>query len=224
MGVYIIMIGVQGAGKGTQAAILAEKYGIPHVSTGDLFRAMKTQDTPLAREVQALMNEGKLISDDITNRMVEDRLSAEDAQQGAIMDGYPRNPDQAAAFETLLASKGEKLTAVVVMNLNRDIAVMRSEGRRYSTDKSRVYNIYFKQPLNKKDGVWLDDETGEALIQRDDDQRDAIEKRISLYFEQTMPLIEYFQAKGLVVEIEANHPIENVTEAVMAAVDAKREA
>src|SRR5688572_22374130 len=107
MGLYIILMGIQGAGKGTQAKFLVEKYTIPQVSTGDLFRAMKTQDTPLAREVQALMKAGNLIPDDVTNRIVEERLKQPDAQNGVIFDGYPRTVEQAETLEKMLAAKGE---------------------------------------------------------------------------------------------------------------------
>jgi adenylate kinase len=138
---------VQGAGKGTQAGLLSEKYGIPHISTGDLFRAMKTQDTPLAREVQALMKEGKLISDDITNRMVDERLKEADEQKGAIFDGYPRNVDQAAVLDDMLKQNGQQIGAAILMELDREIAIKRAEGRRYSQDKKRVYNIYFNPHL-----------------------------------------------------------------------------
>ncbi|MBZ0306055.1 MAG: nucleoside monophosphate kinase, partial [Anaerolineae bacterium] len=176
MGIYMVLIGVQGAGKGTQAKFLVEQFGIPHVSTGDLFRAMKTQDTPLAREVQAIMKAGNLVPDDITNRIVEERLGQGDAKNGVIFDGYPRNVAQAAWLDAKLAERGEKITLVPVLELNREVAIMRAEGRRYSQDKSRVYNIYFNQPQNKKEGVWLDDVDGQPLEQRPDDEREAVEK------------------------------------------------
>jgi adenylate kinase len=222
MGLYILLIGVQGAGKGTQAAILSEKYGIPHISTGDLFRAMKTQDTPLAREVQAIMAEGKLISDDITNRMVEERLKEADAANGVILDGYPRNVAQAEALDNMLAARGEKLSLVAVLELPREVAFLRAEGRRYSPDKARVYNIYFNQPLNKKEGVWVDDVTGEPLIQRADDQPDAVNKRIDTYFDVTTPLIDYYKEHGLVTEVNAYQSIEAVTEDFVKAVEAAK--
>lgn len=215
----MVLIGVQGAGKGTQAKFLVEKYGIPHVSTGDLFRAMKTQDTPLAREVQAIMKAGNLVSDEVTNRVVEDRLEKEDAKNGVIFDGYPRNVSQAEWLEKYLAERGEKITVVPVLELDHEIAIMRAEGRRYSQDKERVYNIYFNQPKNKKDGEWLDDVDGQPVEQRPDDFREAVEKRINLFIEQTMPLIEYYKGKGLVKTIDASKPIEAVKEALFKAVE-----
>lgn len=215
MGLYIVMIGVQGAGKGTQAGFLSEKYGIPHISTGDLFRAMKTQDTPLAREVQAIMAEGKLISDEITNRVVEERLKEADAQKGAIFDGYPRNVDQAAVLDEMLAQRERGITAALVLELDRETAIKRVEGRRYSQDKERVYNIYFDPPKNE--GV--DDVDGKPLIQRDDDHREAVEERIRLFYEQTMPIIDYYRGRGLVTEINADQEIEVVKGDVFAAVE-----
>lgn len=219
MGIYMVLIGVQGAGKGTQAKFLVEKFGIPHVSTGDLFRAMKTQDTPLAREVQAIMNAGNLVPDDITNRMVEERLKEPDAQNGVIFDGYPRNVVQAEWLDKKLAERNQRIVIVPVLELDREIAIMRAEGRRYSQDKSRVYNIYFNQPLNKKDGVWVDDVDGQPLIQREDDYRESVEKRIDLYFKETVPLIEYYTVQGLVKKIDASQRIEAVAQSLIQAVE-----
>jgi adenylate kinase len=214
MGTYIVLMGVQGAGKGTQAAIIKEKLGLPHISTGDLFRAMKTQDTPLAKRVQEMMEAGELIPDDVTNQMVEDRLSKEDAQRGVILDGYPRNPGQAKFLDDFLGKKGESVTVVPALDLDRETAIKRAEGRRYSPDKQRVYNIYFNPP--KVEGK--DDVTGEPLIQRDDDHREAVERRIDLYYEQTAPLIEYYENAGLVAKIDADQEISEVAVDVFAAI------
>jgi len=215
MGLYIVMVGVQGAGKGTQAKFIQEKFGIPQISTGDLFRAMKTQDTPLAQEVRGLMNEGKLIPDDVTNRMVEERLKESDAQEGAILDGYPRNTGQAEAFDAVLAERGEEVSAVIVLDLPRETAIKRIEGRRYSQDMSRVYNIYFDPPKNE--GV--DDVDEQPLKQREDDNREAVEARIGIYYETTAPIIDYYREKGVVIEINADQNIETVRDAVLSAVE-----
>ena len=215
MGLYIVMIGVQGAGKGTQAQFLSEKFGIPHISTGDLFRAMKTQDTPLAREVQALMAEGQLISDDITNRMVDERLKEDDAKKGAIFDGYPRNVDQAAVLDDMLENRGEKITAAIVMELPREIAFKRAEGRRYSQDKERVYNVYYNPPKVED----IDDVDGKPLVRREDDQPDAVNTRIDTYYETTEPIVEYYNARGVAVQINANQSIDAVKDDVFAAVE-----
>jgi adenylate kinase len=217
MGTYILMIGVQGAGKGTQASILKDKLGIPHISTGDLFRAMKTQDTPLARRVQELMEKGEFIPDDITNEMVQNRLNEGDALRGAILDGYPRNRDQAAFLDEFLASRGDEILMVGLLQLDRETAIKRAEGRRYSQDKQRVYNIYFNPPKNDE----VDDVDGKPLIQRDDDKREAVERRIDLFFSETQPLIDYYREKGLVEEIDADQPIDQVAVDVIAAMARK---
>jgi adenylate kinase len=218
MGLYIILMGVQGSGKGTQAKFLVEKYGIPHISTGDLFRDMKTLDTPLAREVQAYLKAGALVPDEITDRVAAERLQQDDAKGGAILDGYPRNLAQVQAFERMLAERGEHIALVLVLELDREIAIKRAEGRRYSQDKQRVYNIYFNPPKVDE----LDDVDGTRLIQREDDHREAVEKRIDIYFAETTPVIDYFRQKGLVKVIDANQSIEAVRDAVIDAVDAAK--
>lgn len=215
MGTYIVLMGVQGAGKGTQAIILKEKLGLLHLSTGDLFRAMKTEDTPLARRVQDLMAKGELIPDEVTNEMVKERIQKPDAANGVIFDGYPRNRDQAQFLDTLLAQYQERITAAIILELDRETAIKRTEGRRYSQDKQRVYNIYFNPP--QVEGV--DDVDGLPLIQRDDDNREAVERRIDLYFTQTAPLIDYYRERGLLKEIDADQAIDAVAEAVIAAID-----
>ena len=215
MGTYFILIGVQGAGKGTQAAFISKDLDIPHISTGDLFRAMRNREDDLAKEVQALMKEGKLIPDSITNKMVEERLEKSDADNGAILDGYPRNAQQAEFLQSIL-DKDDHII-VILLELNREIAFKRAEGRRYSPDKSRVYNVYFNPP--KQEGV--DDITGKALIQRPDDHPEAVNKRIDLYYENTQPLIDYFDEKGLLIRITADQSIEKVRADIKAAVNVK---
>lgn len=214
MGTYIVLIGVQGAGKGTQASILQDKLGLVHVSTGDLFRAMKTQETPLAKRVQELMAKGELIPDDITNQMVEDRLAQQDAARGVILDGYPRSAGQAEFLDDLLAKQGDRVVVVPVLQLDRETAIKRVEGRRYSQDKSRVYNVYFNPPQTP--GV--DDVDGQPLIQREDDNREAVERRIDLFYESTQPLIDYYRSRGVVAEIDADQGINEVAVDMLAAV------
>lgn len=212
MGTYIVMMGVQGAGKGTQAAIMKEKLGLPHISTGDLFRAMKTQDTPLAKRVQTLMAEGELIPDDVTNEMVKERLAKPDAQRGVILDGYPRNTGQAEYLDNLLAGKDEKILIVPLLTLDREIAIKRAEGRRTASDGT-TYNIYFNPPPPDIDPA--------DLVQRADDHRDAVERRIDLFFEKTAPLIDYYTAKGVCATINADQSIHEVAVDVFAAITHK---
>lgn len=233
MSLYLIIMGVQGAGKGVQAQFIKEEYGIPHVSTGDMFRAMKTREDELARRVQDIMKSGALVDDDTTNEVLRDRLEQPDAANGVILDGYPRNQAQAAWLEDYLASKGESVNAVLVMKLDLYVAFKRAFGR-VTSQSGKSYNIF----LNNAGIEWqfIDDPakvypprleavekvTGEKLIRRPDDAHaGAIIKRIDLYLETTQPLLEYYQQKGLVVAIDAEQSIDAVSRQIKQAVDAR---
>jgi adenylate kinase len=206
MSLYLMIAGVQGAGKGTQAPNIAQHYGIPHISTGDLFRALKTADTPLARDIQETMKAGRLVSDEQTTQLVAERLNQADAQKGAIFDGYPRTLPQVDMLDALLAERQARLSHVIVLNLERDLAIKRLEGRRYSQDMKRTYNVYFAPP--KQDGV--DDVDGLPLIQRPDDTREAVEKRINDYFSTTLPVLDVYRQRGIVLDINADQAPEAV--------------
>jgi adenylate kinase len=235
MGLYLILMGVQGAGKGVQAGFISKNYhNIPHISTGDLFRAMKTRTDPLAQEIQRIMAEGKLISDDITNRVVEERLQQPDAQSGVIFDGYPRTPAQAEWLEQFLAGKGEKIAAVLVLQLDLYEAFRRAFGR-VTSASGESYNIYSNN--QGLDWEWIDHPdklfpprleaklkaTGEKLIRRPDDAHaHAIIKRIDTYLKETKDLVPYFKHKGLVQEIDASQPIEAVSADIKRRLDAVR--
>lgn len=222
MGLYVILMGVQGAGKGLQAKLIEEHYGIPQVSTGDLFRAMRTRQDELARKVQDIMASGQLVNDDTTNAIVADRLAQADAQKGVILDGYPRNQIQAAFLESHLQEKGARVNAVLLLELDLYVAFKRAFGR-VSADDGTSYNYYYKAagvdfrwtPAN--DGLYpprLDASlaaSGEVLKRRPDDaSADAIIKRIDTFLETTEPLISYFEATGRVRKINADQSIEAV--------------
>jgi adenylate kinase len=226
------MLGVQGAGKGTQAGIIKNEYGIPHVSTGDLFRAMKTRDDDFARQIQEIMNAGALISDAITNQMVDERLSQPDSKDGVILDGFPRNVEQADWLEKFLATKGESVTAVILLELDLFTAFRRAFGRVKSESTGEFYNIYFNDDLVD---VTFEEhpekaypprikatlkETGEALTRRADDEAAFVVKRIDIFQLTTSPLIEYYREKGLLVEIDANQSIAAVSQAIKAKISA----
>ncbi len=214
---YIVLMGVQGSGKGTQAASLAEKLGIPHITSGGLFREMKNQDTPLAREVQAIMTAGQLVPDDATIRVVGERLSKPDAAKGAILDGFPRTRPQAEALDALLSRMGNRVTLVPFLDLDKAVAVKRISDRWECTkDPTHVYNLTSKPP--KTPGICDIDRA--PLRQRADDTPEAAEKRISLFFEQTAPLLDYYRGRGLLRQINADQPIEQVTADLMSAVHA----
>jgi adenylate kinase len=215
--ITVVLMGVQGSGKGTQAAILSEKLGIPHITSGGLFREMKNQDTPLAREVQAIMTAGKLVPDDVTIRIVGERLNKSDAANGAILDGFPRTRPQAEALDALLTKMGSKVTLVPFLDLDRAIAVKRISDRwECSQNPSHVYNMSSKLPVV----AGRCDIDNAPLRQRADDTPEAAEKRINLFFEETAPLLDYYRGRGLLRQINADQPIEQVTADLIDAVNA----
>ena len=233
MGLYIILMGVQGSGKGTQAGYITQNYGgIPQISTGDLFRAMKTRTDDLAKQIQQMMAEGKLIDDDTTNKVVEDRLQQPDVANGAIFDGFPRTPYQAQWLENYLAQKGEKISAVLLLKLDTYDAFRRAFGR-VTSASGTGYNIY--SDADKIDIKWVDHPdkshpprleatikaTGEKLVRRPDDaSADAIIRRIDTFLKTTQPLIDYFSTKGLVHHVNADQSIQAVTADIKAILDA----
>lgn len=232
MGLYLIIMGVQGAGKGTQAARLKEAYDIPHVSTGDLFRAMRNRSDDLAVRVQTLMNSGQLVPDDTTNDVLQDRLEQPDAaERGAVLDGYPRNIAQAEWLEHYLSTRGEQLAAVILLELDSYTAFKRAYGRLSSPSTGESYNIYTNADAIDWQMVEHPDKayppriegtlkaTGEALKRRPDDEAAAVVQRIDTYMAQTAPLIDHYREKGLLVSIDARQSIEDVTAAIKAAVE-----
>jgi adenylate kinase len=233
MGLYIILMGVQGAGKGEQARFIRETYQIPHISTGDLFRAMKTREDDLAKRIQQLMAEGKLIDDDTTNEVVKDRLAQPDAANGVILDGYPRTPAQADWLEQHLASKGERVTAVILLELDLFTAFKRAFGRVTSAKTGKTYNIYSNsegiewQFVDYPEGAQYPPrlrarslEDGEELQRRPDDaSAHAIIKRIDTYVQTTQPLLEYYREKGLLKTVNADQSIPAVSEEIRRLID-----
>jgi adenylate kinase len=234
MGLYVILMGVQGAGKGEQARFIRETYSIPHVSTGDLFRAMRTREDDLARRIQQLMAEGLLIDDATTNEVVKDRLSQPDAANGVIFDGYPRTPAQADWLESYLESKGERVNVVLLLQLDLYTAFKRAFGR-VSDPQGKSHNIYYNadaiewQFIDHPEKTFpprlkaVEKGSGSELIRRPDDaSADAVLKRIDIYVETTKPLIEYYQRKGLLRELDADQPIPAVSAEMKAAIDAAK--
>jgi adenylate kinase len=234
MGLYVILMGVQGAGKGVQAGYINGAYDIPHVSTGDMFRAMKGRDDDLARKVQDLMNSGRLVDDATTNEVVADRLSQPDAANGVILDGYPRNNVQAAFLEDYLAQKGEALTCVLQLKLDLYVAFKRAFGRVKAADGTS-YNIYYKNQgltvTTEKDPhgqfppriVATLDATGETLQRRNDDaDAAAVITRIETYLDTTRPLIERYENKGLLYTVDAGQAIDAVSESIKQIIEQAR--
>ncbi|HOA23734.1 MAG TPA: adenylate kinase [Aggregatilineales bacterium] len=217
---YIMLMGPPGSGKGTQAKRLVEALGIPHVSSGDLFRAMKVMDTPLAREIQAIMARGELVPDETTIRVVEERLREEDARKGAILDGFPRTVPQAEALDNLLAELGGRLEPVLLFRITEDEAVRRISGRRTCPQCERVYHVAFHPPQVED----VCDVDGSTLVQRADDRPEVVRERYQLYLNKTEPLVEYYRAKGILVEIDAMRDIDQITPDIVEAVRQRSQA
>jgi adenylate kinase len=204
---YIVLLGPPGSGKGTQAKLLAERIGIPQVSTGDMFRAMKTLDTPLARKVQQIMAEGKLVPDDVTIEIVKDRLAQSDCGEGALLDGFPRTVPQAEALDKLLAESFlSQVTIVPLLNITVDEAVRRISGRRGCPQCGALYHVEFNRPRV----AGKCDHEGAELVQREDDRPEVVRDRYQVYLDNTAPLIGYYRDRGVLAELDALRPIETI--------------
>lgn len=188
----LVFLGPPGAGKGTIAKVAKEALGVPHISTGDLFRANIKNETELGKRVKEILASGGLVPDEITIKMVENRLSESDCEKGYILDGFPRTIPQAEAL-----SKMSNVEGVINFVLSEEEIIKRLSGRRMCPSTGRTYHILFNPP--KVEGI--DDETGEPLIQRDDDKPEAIRHRLELYYEATAPLIDYYKAKDVVLDL-----------------------
>jgi adenylate kinase len=210
---YIVMFGPPGAGKGTQAEILAQKLGLVHVSSGDLFRENLSNQTDLGKLAQTYMTKGELVPDDVTIAMVKERLSRPDCAKGAVLDGFPRTPAQAEALNKILAEMNAKVDLVPLISVPNDVLVERLSGR-WMSKSGRVYHALYNPPKVK----WVDDIDGTPLYQREDDKPETVQRRIDVYYEQTAPLIDYYRQAGLLVEIDGTQEIEKVTEDILKAI------
>jgi adenylate kinase len=217
----IVLVGPPGAGKGTQAAFLAKKLSIPHISTGDLFRANISQGTSLGKQAKSYMDEGNLVPDAVTIAMALDRMAQPDAQNGFLLDGFPRNVSQAQALDEALNADGVQLDAVLDLEVPEDEVVKRIAGRRICRNQeSHVFHVTYSPP--KKDGVC--DTCGGELYQRDDDSEETVRRRLEVYHTQTEPIIDYYKAQGLVVTISALGKVTEVTKRAMEALQDDRAA
>ncbi|MFJ5271382.1 adenylate kinase [Streptomyces sp. NPDC088358] len=214
----IVLVGPPGAGKGTQAAFLAKNLGIPHISTGDLFRANISQGTELGKQAKAYMDAGNLVPDEVTIGMAKDRMEQPDAANGFLLDGFPRNVSQAEALDEMLKAESMRLDAVLDLEVPEDEVVKRIAGRRICRkDSSHVFHVEYKKPQH--DGVC--DICGGELYQRDDDSEETVRTRLEVYHTQTEPIIDYYKAQGLVVTISALGKVEEVTARAMEALQSK---
>jgi adenylate kinase len=213
----IVLVGPPGAGKGTQATVLAESLSIPHISTGDLFRANISQGTALGRQAKEYMNEGRLVPDEVTVGMAEDRMGQEDAAAGFLLDGFPRNLGQAEALDSFLQRNELVLDAVLDLEVPEEEVVRRIAGRRTCrNDSSHIFHAEYNQP--KRHGVC--DVCGGELYQREDDSEATVRKRLATYHSETEPIIDYYKAQGLVTTISALGEVTEVTRRAMQAIGA----
>ena len=210
----IVLVGPPGAGKGTQAQFIASHLAIPRISTGDIFRYNVTNRTELGRQAREFMERGDLVPDEVTVAMVRTRLSEEDAQEGFLLDGYPRNVPQAVILEKMLASEwGAKLDVVLELVVDEDEVVRRLSGRRTCRVCERVWHVLYDPPAR----VAVCDDCGGELFQRDDDSESTIRHRLEVYTLQTAPLVSFYADEGTLIGIDATGPVEEVTSRALAA-------
>jgi adenylate kinase len=209
----VVLLGAPGAGKGTQAKMLIEKYKIPQISTGDILRKAVADGTPLGKEAKVIMDSGGLVSDKIVLGLVEERIKQPDCKAGFILDGFPRNTAQAEALDKILSGKDMPLTAALNIDVDMNDLLKRLTGRRTCKSCQQMYNIYFSPP--KKEGVC--DKCGGALFQRDDDKEETIKKRLDVYTKQTSPLIDYYSKKKIMKTIMGAGSISDIFGKVTAA-------
>ena len=215
MAVYIVLLGPPGAGKGTQAEKISEVYHLTHVSTGDLFRANIRENTELGKKVKEYTEQGLLVPDSVTIAMVEDRLKKEDCKNGALLDGFPRTIKQAEALDEMLEKSFDaKVTIVPCIDVKTEDLVSRISGRRMCKN-GHVFHVVTKPP--KAEGVC--DVCGEPLYQRPDDCEATVQTRLDAYEKSTAPLIGYYEQKGVLCRIDGNDEIQNVSMAMIAAID-----
>jgi adenylate kinase len=214
---FLVLLGVPGAGKGTQARLLGEALNLPQISTGDIFRYNLKNQTELGLLAKSYMDKGALVPDEVTIRMVEDRLAQPDCARGAIMDGFPRNLAQVTAFDALTAPYGG-VRLVPLINLEDEEAIRRITGRRVCRTCGAVYHIEFNPP--KVEGKC--DLDGGELYQRDDDKLETVRNRLYVYYKQTAPLIGYYFAKSLLVELDGAQPIEKVNQDLLALIEKRK--
>ncbi len=207
----LIMLGAPGAGKGTQAARVAEALQIPHISTGDIFRANIKNGTELGKKAKAYMDQGKLVPDELTCDLVADRIAKDDCSGGFILDGFPRTIPQAEALDKVLTERGEKIDFAVNIDVPDEAIVSRMSGRRACVGCGATYHIEFNPP--KKEGIC--DNCGAELILREDDKPETVATRLKVYHEQTQPLIDFYEKKGALVTVDGTLPMDEVYKAIL---------
>ncbi|MBI2400321.1 MAG: adenylate kinase [Deltaproteobacteria bacterium] len=211
----IILLGAPGAGKGTQGNILSEKFRIPQISTGDILRANVRSKTQLGLKAKEYMDKGALVPDDIVVGMVVDRINEEDAKSGFILDGFPRNINQAEVLEKTLTSMGKSIGSVIGIEVDRKELVRRLSGRRVCRKCGASYHTIFNPPLN----IGMCDKCGSEIYQRDDDKEETIEARLKVYEQETFPLVEYYSRKGLYRAVDGKGSVDQITMTIVGAIE-----
>jgi adenylate kinase len=211
--VRIVLVGPPGAGKGTQAQFIASHLAIPRISTGDIFRYNVTSGTPLGRKAREFMERGDLVPDEVTVAMVRSRLAEDDAQEGFLLDGFPRNVPQAEILKKMLAEFDARINVVLELVVDEDEVVRRLSGRRTCRQCEHVWHILYDPPV--RPGICND--CGGDLFQRDDDSEETIRHRLEVYAEQTAPLVSFYADEGTLIGIDATGPVEEITSRALAA-------
>ena len=206
----IIMLGAPGAGKGTQAARIAEKQNIPHISTGDIFRANIKNGTELGKKAKQYMDEGQLVPDSLTVELLLDRVKNDDCKNGYVLDGFPRTIPQAEALEDALSKLGESIDRAINVDVPDEAIVDRMSGRRSCPNCGKVYHVKYTPP--KKEGVC--DSCGGNLVLRDDDKAETVQKRLTVYHDQTQPLIDFYEKKGVLRTVDGTLDPDKVFQAI----------
>lgn len=207
----IIMLGAPGAGKGTQAKKIAEKYQIPHISTGDIFRANIKGGTELGMKAKTFMDQGMLVPDEITIGMLMDRIGREDCINGYVLDGFPRTIPQAESLTKALAERGEKVDYAINVDVPDENIINRMSGRRACLGCGATYHITFNPPV--KEGIC--DTCGQELVLRDDDKPETVKKRLDVYHQQTQPLIDYYKNAEVLAEVDGTQPMDAVFQGIV---------
>ena len=206
----IVMLGAPGAGKGTQAKMIAEKYGIPHVSTGDIFRANIKNGTELGKEAKTYMDKGELVPDELTVRILLDRVAQEDCKNGYVLDGFPRTIPQAEVLDKELTKLGEKIDYAINVEVPDENIIKRMSGRRACLSCGATYHIEHVPP--KKEGIC--DKCGSELVLRDDDKEETVKNRLNVYHQQTQPLIDFYNNKKVLKEVDGTVDMKDVFKAI----------
>lgn len=218
MSSVVVLLGPPGSGKGTQAKRLVELLGTPHVSSGDLFRDHLSRETELGLMAKSYMEEGELVPDDVTVEMVIERLSRPDCEEGVILDGFPRTLTQAKALDRALEDRGQEVTVVPLIQVSDEEVMRRLTSRRVCADCGEVYNLVFNPP--EEEGVC--DVCGGELYQREDDNPETVRHRLYTYYKETSPLIGYYFAKDLLVQVDGEQPVEHVNQDLRQAIETAR--